>query len=170
MNKTTQVPTEWLDELISFNETILKQSMPIGNCAYNYDLLRLTSHIKASKYFQQPEPCHSTPFGECLILLKDLADFQNGAPLEQHKLEYEKTMHKVWAFLGDHEKDSSKPEPESLDVDLERLVTWFGKQWHKGTFFYSPIDGFRFKSMVNNDYVTVPFSEVLQAFKKSKGT
>jgi hypothetical protein len=56
MNKTTQVPTEWLEELRSYNEVILKQSMPIGNCAYNYDLLRLTSHIKASKYFQQPEP------------------------------------------------------------------------------------------------------------------
>jgi hypothetical protein len=158
MNKTTQVPTEWLDELISFNETILKQSMPIGNCAYNYDLLRLTSHIKASKYFQQPEPCHSTPFGECLILLKDLADFQNGAPLEQHKLEYEKTMHKVWAFLGDHEKDSSKPEPESLDVDLERFMNF----WWKSTEFN------RYASQYYKQGNKVPFSEVLEAFKKSK--
>jgi hypothetical protein len=41
-----------------------------------------------------------TPFGESIKLLRDLADLQNGAPLEQHKKEWEETMQQVYDFLN----------------------------------------------------------------------
>lgn len=41
-----------------------------------------------------------TPFGEAIKLLKDLADLQNGAPLEQHREEWEETMEQVYDFLN----------------------------------------------------------------------
>ena len=41
-----------------------------------------------------------TPFGESLKLLRDLADLQNGAPLEQHRKEWEETMKQVYDFLN----------------------------------------------------------------------
>ena len=42
-------------------------------------------------------------FDKALKLLKDLADIQNGAPLEQHRTEWEKTMDEVYTFLNQHE-------------------------------------------------------------------
>ena len=41
-----------------------------------------------------------TPFGESIKLLRDLADLQNGAPLEQHRKEWEETMERVYDFLN----------------------------------------------------------------------
>ena len=41
-----------------------------------------------------------TPFGESIKLLRDLADLQNGAPLEQHRQEWEETMEQVYDFLN----------------------------------------------------------------------
>lgn len=41
-----------------------------------------------------------TPFGESIKLLRDLADLQNGAPLEQHRQEWEETMDQVYDFLN----------------------------------------------------------------------
>lgn len=38
-------------------------------------------------------------------LLRDLADLQNGPPLERHKDEWEKTMERVYAFLNRWEED-----------------------------------------------------------------
>ena len=40
-----------------------------------------------------------TPFGESIKLLRDLADLQNGAPLEQYRKEWEETMEQVYDFL-----------------------------------------------------------------------
>lgn len=40
------------------------------------------------------------PFGESIKLLRDLADLQNGAPLEQHRQEWEETMEQVYGFLN----------------------------------------------------------------------
>ena len=40
-----------------------------------------------------------TPFGESIKLLRDLADLQNGAPLEQYRKEWEETMQQVYDFL-----------------------------------------------------------------------
>lgn len=40
-----------------------------------------------------------TPFGESIKLLRDLADLQNGAPLEQYRKEWEETMKQVYDFL-----------------------------------------------------------------------
>lgn len=42
-------------------------------------------------------------FDRALKLLKDLADLQNGAPLEQHRTEWERTMDEVYTFLNQHE-------------------------------------------------------------------
>ena len=44
------------------------------------------------------------PFDESLILLRDLHDLQNDAPLERHREEWEKTMKDVATFLEKHEK------------------------------------------------------------------
>jgi hypothetical protein len=41
-----------------------------------------------------------TPFGVSIKLLRDLADLQNGAPLEQHRKEWEETMEQVYDFLN----------------------------------------------------------------------
>ena len=41
-----------------------------------------------------------TPFGKSIKLLRDLADLQNGAPLEQHRKEWEETMEQVYDFLN----------------------------------------------------------------------
>ena len=41
-----------------------------------------------------------TPFWESIKLLRDLADLQNGAPLEQHKKEWEETLERVYDFLN----------------------------------------------------------------------
>ncbi len=51
------------------------------------------------KVFEIHEPV-PTPFGEAIILLRDLADLQNGAPLEQYRKEWEETMEKVYSFLN----------------------------------------------------------------------
>ena len=40
------------------------------------------------------------PFAESIKLLRDLADLQNGAPLEQHRQEWEETMNQVYDFLN----------------------------------------------------------------------
>jgi hypothetical protein len=39
-------------------------------------------------------------FQEAIRLLRDLADLQNGAPLEQYRKQWEETMEDVYAFLG----------------------------------------------------------------------
>lgn len=41
-------------------------------------------------------------FDRALKLLRDLADLQNGAPLEQHRAEWEQTMDEVYTFLNQH--------------------------------------------------------------------
>jgi hypothetical protein len=41
-----------------------------------------------------------TPFGDSIKLLRDLADLQNGAPLEQYRQEWEETMEQVYDFLN----------------------------------------------------------------------
>lgn len=41
-----------------------------------------------------------TSFCESIKLLRDLADLQNGAPLEQHRQEWEQTMEQVYEFLN----------------------------------------------------------------------
>ena len=41
-----------------------------------------------------------TPFGESIKLLRDLADLQNGAPLERYRQEWEETMKQIYDFLN----------------------------------------------------------------------
>jgi uncharacterized protein YgfB (UPF0149 family) len=40
------------------------------------------------------------PLNEALRLLRDLADLQNDAPLEQHRKDWENTMEEVYSFLN----------------------------------------------------------------------
>ena len=55
-------------------------------------------------FAEKMKKLHSTDsFKESIKLLRDLADLQNGAPLEQHREEWEQTMEQVYAFLNKHE-------------------------------------------------------------------
>lgn len=45
----------------------------------------------------------SDDFTRCLELLRDLADLQNGPPLETYRKEWEKTMSEVYDFLKKYE-------------------------------------------------------------------
>lgn len=40
---------------------------------------------------------------ECLELLRDLAELQNGPPLIRYEKEWNETMEKVWEFLNKHQ-------------------------------------------------------------------
>jgi len=51
------------------------------------------------KYCEKQE----SKFDTSIRLLRDLADLQNGSPLEQYKAEWEKTMNEVYTFLKEHE-------------------------------------------------------------------
>jgi len=52
------------------------------------------------KLFEIRKPTLDKPFVESVKLLRDLADLQNGAPLEQHRQEWEETMKQVYNFLN----------------------------------------------------------------------
>ena len=41
-----------------------------------------------------------TPFGQSIKLLRDLADLQNGAPIERQRCKWEETMEQVYDFLN----------------------------------------------------------------------
>jgi hypothetical protein len=43
-------------------------------------------------------------FKNSLQLLRDLADLQNGAPLEKYRDEWEETIQEVYNFLNEHEE------------------------------------------------------------------
>lgn len=45
---------------------------------------------------------------QALSLLRDLADLQNGPPLEQHRGEWKQVMEDVWAFLERAEKTNNE--------------------------------------------------------------
>ena len=51
------------------------------------------------KKIDQDDSDSLIPFGESIKLLRDLADLQNGSPLEQHRKEWEATIKKVYDFL-----------------------------------------------------------------------
>jgi hypothetical protein len=44
-----------------------------------------------------------TDLEKALTLLRDLADLQNGPPLERHRAEWEQTMQQVYDYLNTHE-------------------------------------------------------------------
>lgn len=46
----------------------------------------------------------TTAFVQCLKLLRDLADLQNGPPLETYRKDWDQTMTEVYNFLEKHEK------------------------------------------------------------------
>jgi hypothetical protein len=49
-----------------------------------------------------------TQLNKAISLLRDLADLQNGAPLEQHRKEWEQTMNEVYEFLNQTEPETER--------------------------------------------------------------
>jgi dimeric dUTPase (all-alpha-NTP-PPase superfamily) len=113
MNKTTQVPTEWLEELISINTNRINAKVNQEKDMYLILTGELEAHIKASKYFQQPEP-------------------------------------------------------ESLDVDLEELVDGMELLRFFCQKYWLTPDQIKTRDEFSKTE-NATFSEVLEAFKKSKG-
>ena len=61
---------------------------------------RIIARIRRKPLLVKPVVSGSlTPFGESIKLLRDLADLQNGAPLERYRQEWEETMKQVYDFL-----------------------------------------------------------------------
>ncbi len=57
----------------------------------------------ATEFIQtESDEVEVSKFDRALKLLKDLADLQNGAPIEQHRTEWEQTMDEVYTFLNQH--------------------------------------------------------------------
>jgi hypothetical protein len=54
-------------------------------------------------------------FDQAIKLLRDLADIQNGAPLEQHRAEWEQTMDEVYTFLNEHEPRNTPPNEQTTN-------------------------------------------------------
>lgn len=84
-------------------------------CLRNFSVVGYTIHHTVDsfkKVFEVHEPA-PTPFGEAIILLRDLADLQNGAPLEQHRKEWEETMEKVYSFLNRWEEPIELTNPKN---------------------------------------------------------
>ena len=62
---------------------------------------RIIARIRRKPLLVKPVVIGSlTPFGESIKLLRDLADLQNGAPLERYRQEWEETMKQVYDFLN----------------------------------------------------------------------
>lgn len=70
----------------------LMYHLSVGNINYEYASKKVLDLFAVSGSL--------TPFGESIKLLRDLADLQNGAPLEQHRKEWEETMEQVYDFLN----------------------------------------------------------------------
>jgi hypothetical protein len=60
------------------------------------------------------------PFGKAIGLLRDLADLQNGPPLEQFRKERETTMKNIYPFLKKWERVKYAPSPQVEDTEVER--------------------------------------------------
>lgn len=154
--KTTTVPTEWLEELTRLNGWVDKatSSNELTDFTKAISVAKLIGHINSSKYFtEQQQPNVPTPFTESIRLLRDLADFQNGAPLEQHRKEWEQTMDEVYTFLKQFEGQKQLSE----NVDLEEFAKFIADNFeyakHSNLYLHNKKGGLR------------TFSEVLEAFK-----
>jgi hypothetical protein len=55
-------------------------------------------------------------FAQAIELLRDLADLQNGAPLERYREEWEKTIKDVYNFLEKHEGECEAFEIRECEV------------------------------------------------------
>lgn len=77
---------------------------------YGYTIHHTVESFKAVFESEEPVP---TPFGEAIILLRDLADLQNGAPLERYRKEWEETIEKVYAFLNKWEDPIELTNPKN---------------------------------------------------------
>ncbi len=60
-------------------------------------------HLLAAIEYEVRTTPQATPFTQALALLRDLADLQNGPPLERNRKQWESTMAAIYAFLDEHE-------------------------------------------------------------------
>ncbi len=59
-------------------------------------------------------------------LLRDLSDLQNGPPLEQHRTEWEQTMHEVATFLNENDQSVETNPDEILAKHLKQCYETHG--------------------------------------------
>lgn len=94
------LPTNW-------NPTKIGYGFPFYLFGSNYCLVWADStdrhKLPATDFIQtESDEVEVDKFDRALKLLKDLADLQNGAPIEQHRTEWEQTMDEVYTFLNQH--------------------------------------------------------------------
>ena len=82
----------WID----FYSKLIKEIHSCENAQVILDLYERGVHQEAFRPINK--------FITAIELLRELADHQNGPPLEQHRHEYEETMKEVYNFLEEHEK------------------------------------------------------------------
>ena len=90
-NQLNKMLNEKLEYLFK-SKTKMQVAMNMGSIKHNF--------WDGLFYFERVDSSSLTPFGESIKLLRDLADLQNGAPLEQHRQEWEETMEQVYDFLN----------------------------------------------------------------------
>jgi len=92
------------------DEEILQKWIPKGDIEtrfFNYEnMIAFAKHYKKLKEGQALPLVDVSPseheFKAALRLLIDLANCQNGAPLEQHRKEWEEVMQSTYEFLDAH--------------------------------------------------------------------
>ncbi len=101
-------------------------------------------------------------FREALSLLRDLADLQNGPPLEQHREEFYETMDKVYGFLATHEEDVVFPVVKTFEQEVAEFEAVFEKYIdYLCTWCFMPGLGFKpisleaYKEILNNPGLNV---------------
>ena len=98
-----------VNEFLSEDAPVLDGSEPIGEETVDEYLHRLVK--KASPAWQGvdkekflAEVRGRVPFDEAIDLLRQLADLQNGPPLETYREEWAETMSAVYEFIKKHEQ------------------------------------------------------------------
>lgn len=65
----------------------------------------MTGVDELTEWVLEHNSSHADKFHKSLELLRELADLQNGPPLETYKKDWEETMHQVYSFLNEWEED-----------------------------------------------------------------
>lgn len=75
-----------------------------------YDMIDIDNDTKVVHLFNPDceDKQDQHPFAESLKLLRELADLQNGAPLERYRKEWESTMTQVYSFLEKWEGEAPR--------------------------------------------------------------
>lgn len=109
MNATNNQPEKAIAKVL-YNGVVFSVRLIIGHQSFKLDITSDTEHEEeyAQWYADQLNKALARiapPFPEALRLLRDLADAQNGPPLEKDRAEWQETMNAVYAFLKQHETE-----------------------------------------------------------------